>query len=75
LVSTFDAPWGDSDSKKNLQVKRYGVLQMNSIGSSLTTKKVDILSAVICASFGVFIGYDVGGMDIRKNDSDVTVTE
>jgi hypothetical protein len=42
---------------------------MNSISSSLTTKKVDILSAVICACFGVSIGYYVGGMDMRKKDN------
>jgi hypothetical protein len=33
--------------------------------------KVDILSGVVCACIGVFIGYYVGGIDIRKKDIDL----
>jgi hypothetical protein len=37
----------------------------------LAQGKVDILSAVVCACIGVFIGYYVGGIDIRKKDIDL----
>ena len=37
----------------------------------LAKEKVDVLSAVICICIGVFIGYYVGGIDIRKRDIDL----
>jgi len=35
----------------------------------LIINKVDILSAIVCFCFGVFIGFYVAGVDIRKQDS------